>query len=98
MTAATVAKPRFRAVWLEYMGCWGIEDAHNIDGRYVSTGLTKAQAEMGVTLLKNDAIDTSAPDYRFDLDHELQEVLCEVCEKHFMRCQVHGERCPSCLS
>lgn len=79
-------------------GAWAI--ASEDEERWLSIGLSKTQALFGLMLLDNESLGTmeSLSDLKYELDKALDLVTCGVCEKHFMRAQMHEERCVSCLS
>ena len=79
-------------------GTWAI--ASEDEEQWLSIGLSKTQALFGLMLLDNEGLGTteSLSDMKYELDKALDIVPCPVCEKHFMRAQMHEERCISCLS
>lgn len=72
----------------------------NDDGQVLVSGIERERAAYAVMLLRAGAFDLTQP--RFDLGHEvdyaIEKVTCAVCEKHFMRAQLHELTCPGCQS
>ena len=95
----TNAEAKWRAAFIPEARAWGIYN-DDWEGEYVAHGLTKEQALFGVTLLRYGGIDVtqSHSDIKHEIDDALTLETCFICEKHFAKIQMHGERCPSCLS
>ena len=99
MATSAPPKRRFHAEFVDdtRRGTWAIADHDVFDEQYLILGVTKEQAEFGVMLLENEGIG-QMDDFRelqYELSEALEPVACEVCEKHFMRAQLHNDRCPA---
>lgn len=79
-------------------GVWAIGSED--EELWLSIGLTKTQALFGLMILDNEGLGEteSLSDLKYELDRALDIVSCGVCEKHFMRAQLHELRCPGCVS
>lgn len=94
-----MAEPRFYAEFVDdtRQGTWVIGDNDVFDDRFLAIGITKEQAEFGAMMLNNEGIGQI--DDLHELKDELYEaiapVTCVICEKHFMRAQMHDDRCPA---
>lgn len=92
---------RFYAAFVDdtRRGFWTILDDQRWDDQYLYNG-TKEQAVFGAMMLNNEGIGQmdDLDELKYELAEQLEEVACEVCEKHFMRAQLHNDRCPADLS
>lgn len=78
-------------------GFWAILDNDVWDDRYILTGLSKEQAIFGVEILQHEGVGHMDDfiELQNDLLEMIEAVTCTICEKHFMRAQLHNDRCPA---